>query len=64
MKFNAFQVIAIFGIIFSVAAQFVLWLMKKQVDNYIYLYPTWVGVFIFGFLINPYLSKHDDHHDH
>jgi hypothetical protein len=63
-KLNAFQVIAIFGIIFSLAAQLVLLIIKKEVQNFVYLYPTWVLVFIGGYLINPYLSKHDDHHDH
>ncbi|MBC7450104.1 MAG: hypothetical protein H7259_01300 [Cytophagales bacterium] len=63
-KLNAFQVIAVFGIIFSAAAQLVLFFMDKQVDNYVYLYPTWVAIFIIGYVINPYLSKYDndDHH--
>jgi len=61
---NSFQVIAIFGIIFSVVAQGILWVLDKTVDHYIYLYPTWVAVFVVGTLLNPYLSKHDDHHHH
>jgi hypothetical protein len=63
-KLNSFQVIAIFGIIFSVVAQVILWILDKTVEHYIYLYPTWVAVFIVGMLINPYLSKYDDDHHH
>ena len=61
---NSFQVIAIFGIIFSLVAHGILWLMGKTVNHYIYLYPTWIAVFIVAMVLNPYLSKNDDHHHH
>ena len=61
---NSFQVIALVGIIFSLVAHGILWLMDKTVVNYIYLYPTWAAIFIGGMLLNPYLSNHDDHHHH
>lgn len=61
---NSFQVIAIVGIIFTVVAQGFLWLLDKTVEHYVYLYPTWVVIFIVGLLINPYLSKYDDDHHH
>ena len=61
---NSFQVIALFGIIFSVVAQIILWVLNKNVEHFVYLYPTWVAVFIGGMLINPYLSKYDDDHHH
>ena len=62
-RLNAFQVIAVFGIIFSAASQGLLWLLDKQVANFYFLYPTWVLVFIAGMIINPFLPK-DDHHHH
>jgi putative Mn2+ efflux pump MntP len=61
---NSFQVIAIVGIIFTVVAQGLLWVLDKTVEHYVYLYPTWVAIFIFGLVINPYLSKYDDDHHH
>ena len=61
---NSFQVIAIVGIILSLVAHGILWIMGKTVENFAYLYPTWIGVFLLGLLLNPYLSKHDDHHHH
>ena len=61
---NSFQVIALVGIIFTFVAQGILWVIDKTVDHYIYLYPTWVAIFIIGMLLNPYLSKHDERHHH
>lgn len=63
-QMNSFQVIAIFGIIFSLVAHVILWILDKKVEHFVYLYPTWVAVFIGGMLINPYLSKYDDDHHH
>lgn len=61
-KFNVIQVIAIFGIIFSAAAQLALWIFDKKVENFMYLYPTWVAIFIVAMLANPFLPKDDHHH--
>ena len=61
---NSFQVIALVGIIFTIVAQGILWVMGKTVEHYVYLYPTWVAVFVLGLVLNPYVSKHDDHHHH
>jgi hypothetical protein len=61
-RFNVVQVIAIFGIIFSAAAQFALWIFDKKVENIVYLYPTWVAIFLVAMLANPFLPKDDHHH--
>lgn len=62
MKLNAFQVIAITGLIFSALAQLGLYLLGKKVENFHYLYPTWAIVFFVAFLVNPFLPKDDHHH--
>jgi putative Mn2+ efflux pump MntP len=61
---NSFQVIALVGLVFTIVAQGILWLVGKTVDHYLYLYPTWVGVFVLGLVLNPYFSKHDEDHHH
>lgn len=60
-KLNAFHTISITGIVFSVFAQVLLWIFAKQIVNFWYLYPTWVLVFLFGYLWNV-IDKDDDHH--
>jgi putative Mn2+ efflux pump MntP len=61
---NSFQVIALVGLIFTIVAQGILWVVGKAVDHYMYLYPTWVAVFVLGLILNPYFSKHDEDHHH
>lgn len=56
------QIISIFGLIFSAIAQVVLFLVDKQVDNYWMLYPTWIGIFIFGWILKRTGKGHDHHH--
>jgi uncharacterized membrane protein YbhN (UPF0104 family) len=60
-KFNAFHVISVTGIIFSIIAHGILFLIDKNIANFWYLYPTWVLVFAFGYLWNV-IDKDDDHH--
>ncbi|MFN8416619.1 MAG: hypothetical protein U0U66_09825 [Cytophagaceae bacterium] len=62
MKLNTFQVIAITGLVFSALAHLGLYLVDKKVENYYYLYPTWIIVFVVAYLINPFLPKDDHHH--
>jgi len=60
---NAFQTLAVFGIIFSGIVQIVLFIIHKNIDTLWALYPTWIGVFIVGMLIKKYV-KYDDHTHH
>ncbi|TAH25188.1 MAG: hypothetical protein EAZ07_07820 [Cytophagales bacterium] len=62
--FNAFQTLAVFGIIFSIIVQVILLLINKHVDNIWALYPTWITVFIFGTVIKRYIKYDDDHTHH
>ena len=64
--FNAFQTLAVFGIIFSVIVQVTLWVIEKNIPNVWALYPTWVGVFILGLIIKKFVKYDDDpsHHHH
>ncbi|WMJ71575.1 hypothetical protein RCC89_00090 [Cytophagaceae bacterium ABcell3] len=66
MKFiqslNLFQTLAMLGIIFSIAAQFILSLINKHVDNFWAVYPTWIFVFIFGTIVKKYVKPDDHHH--
>jgi uncharacterized membrane protein YbhN (UPF0104 family) len=62
--FNAFQTIAVFGIIFSVIVQIILFLIHKNVPHTWALYPTWIVVFIIGVLIKKYVKYDDDHTHH
>jgi len=57
-----FQTISIFGIIFSAAAQITLMLLDKQVNNFWFLYPTWVFIFFVGWLLQKYGKTEDHHH--
>lgn len=58
------QIISVFGIIFGLIAQLILWLIGKHVDNYMLLYPTWVVIFIIGWVIKKYAKGSHDHHHH
>jgi hypothetical protein len=60
---NGFQSLSIVGLIFSVIVQIILILINKHVDTVWALYPTWVLVFILGFIIKK-LTKEGDHHHH
>lgn len=63
--FNAFQTLAVFGIIFSVIVQIVLFFINKKIENVWALYPTWGVVFIIGTIIKRYVKYDDDHsHNH
>jgi hypothetical protein len=62
-ELNAFQTLAVFGIIFSGIVQLALMLIEKNVETIWALYPTWIGVFIFGTILKRYV-KYDDDHSH
>ena len=59
---NAIQTLSVFGIIFSVIVQIILFLINKHVAYTWALYPTWIGVFILGTIIKKYVKE--DHHSH
>ena len=63
-EFNAFQTLAVFGIIFSAIVQIILYFIHKNIDTLWALYPTWVAVFIVGSLIKKYVKYDDDHSHH
>jgi L-asparagine transporter-like permease len=60
---NGFQSLSIVGLVFSVIVQITLLLIDKKVDTVWALYPTWIFVFIFGYLLKRF-SKEEDHHHH
>jgi hypothetical protein len=66
MKLNTFQSIAVAGVCTSVASQIGLLLMGKEVANFIYVYPVWVGVFLLGTFVkmNSKSGGHHHHHHH
>jgi len=62
-NFGPLQTISVFGIIFSAASQLILWLIDKHIDNIWMLYPTWICIFIIGWLIKKFY-KGESHHHH
>lgn len=58
---NAFQTLSLFGLMFSVIAQILLFVIHKHVETIWALYPTWIAVFIFGSILKKF-SKEEDHH--
>jgi hypothetical protein len=58
---SPFQIISLFGIIFSIAAQIALYIFDKQVENMWFLYPTWVVIYILAGIFKKYFRH--DHHD-
>lgn len=60
---NGFQSLSIVGLVFSVIVQITLLIIDKKVDTVWALYPTWIFVFIFGYLLKRF-SKEEDHHHH
>jgi hypothetical protein len=64
MKLNTIQSIAVAGVISSAASQLGLYLLDKQVDNFIYVYPIWVAIFLLGTAIRIYRGGVVEHHHH
>jgi len=62
-KFNAFHTISITGIVFSLFSHLLLYIFDKDINHFGYLYPTWVLVFLFGYLWN-IIDKEDGHSHH
>ncbi len=63
LKLNAFHTISITGIVFSLFAHLLLLIFDKDITHFWYLYPTWVLVFLFGYLWNV-IDKKDEHGHH
>ena len=64
-QMNAWQFLALVGVIMTIVAHLLLYVSKRTVPNFSLLYPTWAAVFILGALRNIY-GRHDpdDHHHH
>jgi hypothetical protein len=60
-EMHSFQVIALVGLAMTVVAHLILWALDKQMPMFNALYPTWVGIYVSGFLLN-LRSQPDDHH--
>ena len=60
-ELNAIQTLSVFGIIFSVIVQIILFVIHKHVAYTWALYPTWIGIFLLGTIIKKY-AKNDHHH--
>jgi hypothetical protein len=61
---NIFITLAVVGLIFSVLVNIALILIDKYVNLYWAVYPFWICVFIFGYLMHKYRKDSDDHHYH
>ncbi|MBT9395144.1 hypothetical protein KLP40_18395 [Hymenobacter sp. NST-14] len=62
---NSFQYIAIVGAIMSGAAQLIIgWLGHARPEGYLYLYLCWLGLYVFGSLLNLFGKPSDGHHHH
>ncbi|UYZ60483.1 hypothetical protein [Hymenobacter latericus] len=62
--FNAWQYIAFTGVIMSLGAQLVLFLLQQpRPQGFHWLYVCWAVLFVLGSLSNLY-GKPDDHHHH
>jgi hypothetical protein len=61
---NGFQSLSIVGLVFSVIVQIALLIIDKKVDTIWALYPTWIFVFIFGYILKKFSKDDDDHHHH
>ncbi|HEY8399856.1 MAG TPA: hypothetical protein VIK89_01270 [Cytophagaceae bacterium] len=60
---NGLQNLSVIGLIFSVVVQISLIVIDKKVENIWALYPTWITVFIIGFLLKKF-GKDEAHHHH
>ena len=60
-EMHSVQVIAVVGLIMSVGAHVFMLAFGNVVPSFGYIYPTWVGIFLIGFLLN-LRSKPTDHH--
>ena len=64
-EMHSVQVIAVVGLIMSAGAQVLMFFFGKQVPSFGYIYPTWAGIFLIGYLLNLSSKPHpDDHHHH
>ena len=61
-QMHSFQVIATFGFIMSVLAHVIMLLLNRQVPSFLYIYPTWVLVFISGYILNLFQNNSGHHH--
>lgn len=63
-EMNSYQFIALVGFIMSLAANAVLELLGKTIENFWGLYICWTILFIIGSLKNLYGKPPEDHHHH
>lgn len=61
-QLHPIQIISLFGLLFSAAAQFTLFLINKEVKDIWLLYPTWVVIFFLGMLLNRFKKEDEGHH--
>ncbi|UYZ64383.1 hypothetical protein [Hymenobacter weizhouensis] len=62
---NSFQYIALVGAVMSGAAQVIMrWLAQPQPQGYNWLYACWLGLYVFGSLLNLFGKPTDHHHHH
>jgi hypothetical protein len=59
---NIFQTLAVVGLIFSAVVNIALIVIDKYVNLYWAVYPFWICVFIFGYILHRYRKNDDDHH--
>jgi L-asparagine transporter-like permease len=59
---NIFQSLALVGLIFSIVVNIALVVIDKHVNLYWAVYPFWIFVFIFGYLLHKYRKEDEDHH--
>ncbi|NVO32842.1 MULTISPECIES: hypothetical protein [Hymenobacter] len=62
---NSFQYIAVVGAIMSGGAQLIIHLLDyPRPEGYLYLYWCWLGLYIFGSLLNLFGKPPEGHHHH
>lgn len=61
---NVIQTLSVTGIVFSIIVHIILTLINKHIDFIWALYPTWVIVFIIGYIFRVLQKDEDDHHHH
>lgn len=65
IQLNMIQSLSIVGLIVSGFAQLGLRFIEKDVPNFWYVYPIWMGVLVFGTIIRILrMDQVDEHHHH
>ena len=59
---NIIQILSIVGTVLGIMAHVGVTLIHKEVQGIWYIYPTWLGIFVIGTILNYF--DIDEEHDH